>query len=132
MINHSLTFVLLRLAVGMSMFGHGFVRVLKLPKFSAWMVEKFAGSMVPEILVTPFSYALPIIELVIGVLLLIGLFTRLSLIVGGLTMVALIFGSSMLEDWGAIPSQMIHTFFFAVLLSYLNYNAYSIDEALKR
>lgn len=132
MINHYLTFVLLRLAVGMSMFGHGFVRVLKLPKFSAWMVEKFTGSLVPEVLVMPFSYALPIIELAIGVLLLIGLFTRLSLIVGGLTMVALIFGSSMLEDWGAIPSQMIHTFFFAVLLSYLNYNAYSVDEALKR
>ena len=132
MINHSLTFILLRLSVGMSMFGHGFVRILKLPKFSAWMIEKFANSMLPEALVVPFSYALPIIELAIGILLLIGLFTRISLIVGGLTMVALIFGSSMLEDWGAIPSQMIHTFFFAVLLSYLNYNAYSVDNALKR
>lgn len=132
MINHSLTFVLLRLAIGMSMFCHGFVRVFKLPKFSAWMVEKFANSMIPEAAVVPFSYALPIIELVIGVLLLVGLFTRVSLIVGGLTMIALIFGSGMIEDWGALPSQMIHTFFFAVLLSYLNYNQYSVDEALKR
>jgi thiosulfate dehydrogenase [quinone] large subunit len=132
MINHSLTFVLLRLAIGTSMFCHGFVRVFKLPKFSTWMVEKFADSMLPDALVIPFSYALPVIELVIGILLLIGWFTKQALVAGGLTMIALIFGSGMLEDWGALPSQMIHTFFFAVLLSHLNYNAYSVDEALKR
>lgn len=132
MINHSLTFVLMRLAVGMSMFGHGLVRIVKLPKFSAWMVGQFEKSMLPEALVTPFSYALPIIEFGIGVLLLIGLFTKQALIIGGITMVLLIFGSSMIEEWGAIPSQMIHTFFFAVLLSSLNYNSYSVDNALKR
>jgi thiosulfate dehydrogenase [quinone] large subunit len=114
------------------MFCHGIVRVVKLPKFSTWMLEKFANSILPEALVTPFSYALPIIELVIGVLLLIGLYTRISLTIGGFTMVALIFGSGMIEDWGALPSQMIHTFFFAVLLSHLNYNSYSVDNALKR
>lgn len=132
MINNSLTFVILRLAIGTSMFCHGIVRVVKLPKFSAWMVEKFVNSMLPEAIVIPFSYALPIIELVIGVLILIGLFTRISLVVGGFTMIALIFGSGMIEDWGALPSQMIHTFFFAVLLSYMNYNAYSVDEMMKR
>lgn len=132
MINHSLTFVLLRLAVGMSMFGHGLVRIVKLPKFSAWMIGQFEKSILPEALVTPFSYLLPIIEFGIGVLLLIGLFTKQALIIGGITMVLLIFGSSMIEEWGAIPSQMIHTFFFAILLSYLNYNSYSVDNALKR
>lgn len=132
MINHSLTFVLLRLAVGISMFGHGLVRIVKLPKFSAWMVGQFEKSILPEALVTPFSYLLPIIEFGIGVLLLIGLFTKQALIIGGITMVLLIFGSSMIEEWGAIPSQVIHTFFFAVLLSYLNYNSYSVDNALKR
>ncbi|HEY1054496.1 MAG TPA: DoxX family membrane protein [Emticicia sp.] len=132
MINHSLTFVLLRLAVGMSMFGHGLVRIVKLPKFSAWMVGQFEKSMLPEALVIPFSYVLPIIEFGIGVLLLIGLFTKQALIIGGITMILLIFGSSMIEEWGAIPSQLIHTFFFAVLLSYLNYNSYSVDNALKR
>ncbi len=132
MINHSLTFLLLRLAIGMSMFGHGLVRIVKLPKFSAWMTEKFVNSMLPQAMVISFSYALPIIEFVIGVLLLVGLFTRLSLLVGGLTMVALIFGSSMIEDWGALPSQLIHTFFFAVLLSALNFNSYAVDNLLKK
>lgn len=132
MINHSSTFLLLRLAIGMSMFGHGFVRVFKLAKFSEWMLGKYQNAMLPIAIVKPFSYALPIIELVIGILIIIGLFTRQALLVGGLTMVILIFGSSMVEDWGGIPSQMIHTFFFAILLSYLNYNSYAVDNLLKK
>lgn len=132
MINHSSTFLLLRLAIGMSMFGHGFVRVFKLAKFSEWMLGKYENSMLPVALVKPFSYALPIIELVIGLLIIIGLFTRQALMVGGFTMIVLIFGSCMVEDWGGIPSQMIHTFFFAVLLSFLNYNSYAIDNLLKK
>ncbi|PLK43223.1 DoxX family protein [Emticicia sp. TH156] len=132
MINNSSTFLLLRLAVGMSMFGHGFVRVFKLAKFSEWMLGKYENSLLPAALVKPFSYALPIIELVIGVLIIIGLFTRQALLVGGITMVILIFGSCMIEDWGGIPSQMIHTFFFALLLSNLNHNSYAVDSASKK
>ncbi|WP_259014289.1 DoxX family protein [Emticicia fluvialis] len=132
MINNSSTFLLLRLAVGMSMFGHGFVRVFKLAKFSEWMLGKYENSLLPAALVKPFSYALPIVELVIGVLIIIGLFTRQALLVGGITMVILIFGSCMIEDWGGIPSQMIHTFFFALLLSYLNHNSYAVDSASKK
>jgi len=132
MINHTITFLLLRLAVATSMFGHGLVRLPKLNGFSKWMVGQFEKSMLPELLVIPFSYALPIIEFGIGLLLLLGLFTRQSLIVGGFTMIALIFGSSMIEEWGAIPSQLIHVFFFAVLLSYLQHNSYALDNVMKR
>ncbi|WP_337044018.1 DoxX family protein [Emticicia sp. 17c] len=132
MIQNSITFVLLRLAVGMSMFGHGLVRVPKLAVFSNWMVEKFDKSFLPNALVVPFSYVLPVLELAIGVLLLIGLFTRQALITGAIAMILLIFGSSMVEDWGAIPSQLIHTFLFAVLLSYTNYNSYAADNLLKK
>jgi len=132
MINHFSTFLLLRLAIGMSMFGHGFVRVLKLAKFSEWMLGKYENSMLPVALVKPFSYALPIIELVIGVLIIIGLFTKQALFIGGITMIILIFGSCMVEEWGAITSQLLHTFFFAVLLSFMNYNSYAIDNLLKK
>jgi thiosulfate dehydrogenase [quinone] large subunit len=68
------------------------------------MVSSFEKSMLPSVLVTPFSYILPIVEFVIGPLLVIGLFTRVSLIAGGFTMVILIFGSAMVENWEAMPS----------------------------
>lgn len=113
-------FLLARIAIGMSMFGHGVVRLPKLTAFSDGMVEQFTGSMLPAFMVVPFSYLLPVAELITGILLLIGLFTREALIAGGFIMVALIFGTSMVENWGALPSQLIHTAFFCVLLRYVS------------
>ena len=41
-------FLLLRLGIGISMFGHGIVRVPKLAAFTEWMVGSMAKSMLPE------------------------------------------------------------------------------------
>ena len=129
MINNITTFLILRLAIGASMFGHGLVRLPKLSKFSAWMVTSFEKSMIPGVLVTPFSYVLPVAEFLIGLLLILGLFTRLSLVAGGVVMILLIFGTTMIENWEALPSQLIHAAFFAVLLNYVaTYNGYSLDN----
>lgn len=126
-------FLIARLAAGMSMFGHGLVRLPKLNGFSHWMVGQFQKSMLPEVIVTPFSYVLPFAEFAVGILLLLGLFTRASLIAGGFVMIALIFGSSMIEEWNAIPSQLLHTAFFAILLCFTEqYNHFSLDNRLRK
>ena len=131
--SQQLSFLLARLAVGMSMFGHGLVRLPKLQDFSQWMVGQFEKSMLPEIIVTPFSYILPITELLVGIFLLIGLFTRQALVAGSLVMIALIFGSSMIEEWGAIPSQLIHAAFFSILLIFeKSYNSFAVDLILEK
>jgi thiosulfate dehydrogenase [quinone] large subunit len=128
-----LSFVLARFAVGMSMFGHGLVRLPKLQGFSHWMVGQFEKSMLPDFIVTPFSYILPIAELLVGIFLLLGPFTRQSLVAGSLVMTALIFGSSMIEEWGAIPSQLMHAAFFSILLAFeKNYNTFAVDSILER
>jgi len=127
-----ITFLLLRLAIGASMFGHGLVRLPKLAGFSSWMVGSFEKSMLPLALVRPFSYALPILEFTVGLLLITGLFTKASLIAGALIMVALIFGTTLIESWDAITSQLVHAAFFAVLLQFVRYNTYALDNLLKR
>ncbi len=122
-------FFLARLAIGVSLLGHGLVRLPKLSGFSAWMVDKFKNSLLPEALVIPFSYALPIAELLTGGLIVLGLFTRLALTAGSWIMIILIFGSSMVEDWGAIPSQLIHVAFLTVLLVFeQSHNTYALDK----
>lgn len=127
--NSQMSFFLARLAIGVSLLGHGLVRLPKLSGFSAWMVDKFKNSLLPEALVIPFSYALPIAELLTGVLIVLGLFTRLALTAGSWIMIMLIFGSSMVEDWGAIPSQLIHVAFLTVLLVFEHsHNAYALDK----
>ena len=125
-------FLLLRLAIAASMFGHGLVRLPKLNGFSQWMVSSFEKSILPSALVIPFSYALPIAEFAIGLLLLIGLFTRVSLIAGGIVMIALILGTTLIENWEALTSQLVHADFFAVLLSFVQYNTWAVDNILKK
>lgn len=126
-------FLLLRLAVGASMLGHGLVRLPKLNGFSMWMVKSFEQSMMPALIVKPFSYLLPVAELVIGLLLVFGMYTRLALVAGCVVMVALIFGTTLIESWDAIPSQLVHVAFFGVLLQFVNTaNHYSLDRLVRK
>lgn len=129
---NALVFLLLRVGIGISMFGHGLVRLPKLNAFSQWMVGSFAKSMLPAELVRPFSMVLPFAELIIGFLLLIGLFTEPALISGAVLVLLLLFGTAMVENWEAIPSQLIHLVFFAVLLQFIASNSWSLDKILNR
>ncbi|WP_295127692.1 DoxX family membrane protein [uncultured Chitinophaga sp.] len=126
------SFLIVRLGIGASMFGHGLVRMPKLNGFSTWMVSSFEKSMLPAALVTPFSYFLPFAELIIGILLLLGLFTTQAAVAGGLVMAALIFGSCMIEHWDSIGSLLLHSVTFGVLIAYAQYNSFAIDKLLKR
>lgn len=125
-------YLLLRLAVAVSMFTHGLVRLPKLAGFSAWMVGSFQKSMLPAAMVRPFSYALPVAEFSVGLLLLLGLWTRSASIAGSLVMLALLFGTGMIENWDAVPSQLLHVAFFVALLAFLEQNIFSLDHALHR
>ncbi|WP_341842700.1 DoxX family membrane protein [Chitinophaga caseinilytica] len=129
---HTTVFLLLRLALGASMFGHGLVRLPKLRAFSTWMTGSFERSMLPKSLVEPFSYALPVAEFAIGLLLLLGLFTRPALVAGGVTMALLILGTSLIENWEAIPSQLIHAALFALLLQFVQYNGWALDQLIQK
>lgn len=126
------SFLLLRLAIAISMFGHGLVRLPKLTTFSNWMVGSFENAILPKIIVTPFSYILPIAEFAIGLFLLLGIFTKPSLVAGAIVMLILLFGTSMIENWEAIPSQLIHIAFFALLLHFADYNSWAIDTLIKK
>lgn len=130
--NTSIAYLLLRLAVGLSFLGHGLVRLPKLHEFSQWMLGLFETSVLPRFLVLPFSYFLPVAEFVVGVLLVLGVFTKQALVAGAIVMLTLIFGSCLIEEWNAIPSQLIHALFLGMLLVYLPHNTYSTDQFIKK
>lgn len=60
------------------------------PASSAMAVRAF--QILPYDLAGSLGYALPVVEIVIGLLLVLGLFTRVSAVVGGLLMLAFIIG----------------------------------------
>jgi len=124
------SFLLLRLGIGISMFGHGLVRLPKLAGFTKWMVTSFEKSLLPSAIVTPFSYALPILEFGIGTLLILGLLTKQALLAGSIVMLLLLLGTTLIENWEALPSQLIHLVFFAFLLQFISSNTWSLDYFL--
>src|SRR5690606_25540040 len=91
--DNKMAYLIVRLAMAVSMLAHGIVRLPKLAAFSSATVEQFNGSMLPEWLVKPMSYAIPLTELVLGITLFLGLFTRASGIGGALLMLVLMGGS---------------------------------------
>ena len=68
--------------------------VLKIGNLGESVLAVRAYQLLPYEMTTIVGYALPIVEIILGVLLILGLFTRLSALAGALLMVAFIFGIS--------------------------------------
>ena len=128
--NPGRTYLLARLPIAVSMLGHGLERITKIPEFRSHLAEQFSKSMLPPAIVSPFSLALPFLELITGALLILGLFTRFSCAMGVMLMLALILGSSMLEDWDNVFMQLIYGAYFSILYYFAFYNKYSLDRWL--
>jgi thiosulfate dehydrogenase [quinone] large subunit len=128
--NPELAFVLGRLLMGVAFLSHLLVRLPKLAEFQAGMVKQFANSMLPEVLVRPFAAGLPFVEGGIGLLLIIGLFTRPALAAAMLLMTALVFGSCLLEQWATVGTQLVYGLFLFALILHCQYNRLCLDRTM--
>lgn len=115
--NNSL-FFFARLPMAISLVGHGAVRLPKLQGFSEWMVTTMEKSFLPIGLVQAWGYVLPIIELLLGIWLLIGIQLRYCLYASLTLMAILVLGSSSIENWSAIEAQLVHGMYLFGLLWY--------------
>ena len=125
-------YLLARLPIGMAFFGHGLIRFTKLSMFSHWMVRQFSKSFIPGGLVSAFGYVLPFLEFIVGLLLLIGLFTRFAIVSGAVIILMLIFGSCMIEQWDNAFVQMIYGAYLAGLFYFVDYNGFGVDNWVKK
>jgi thiosulfate dehydrogenase (quinone) large subunit len=75
-----------------------------------------------------FASALPPVEGTLGLLLLLSLATRFSLIAGGLVVTALAIGTNLAQDWNVAGLQLIYAFlYFQLLVRRRELNRLSID-----
>ncbi len=122
-------YLLLRLALGVNMFAHGLARFgANYDKFIAWSNGLFAPTPVPAWMVGAFTHAVPPLETIIGLLLILGLFTEATLMFGGLLMICLIFGMAMVQNWEIVGVQMIYVAFYGGLLLLEGHNRFSLDR----
>ena len=127
-----LAYLILRLTMGVNMFTHGVARILDLDKFNGWLISQFSNTILPEFIVSISSYMIPFVELIIGILLILGLFTSRALLVGSLLIVALVFGSGLQENWNVMSSQMIYAIFFFILSYLIELNRFSLDRVREK
>ncbi|PHN02479.1 DoxX family membrane protein [Flavilitoribacter nigricans] len=122
-------YALARLPMGFSFFGHGLVRIPKLATFAQGMADSFQGTLLPEGFVLAFAYILPIIELILGIMLLLGIAMRQSAVAGVFLICILIFGSSLQENWSAVATQLFYGLYFAILYLFAEHNGYALMTA---
>jgi thiosulfate dehydrogenase (quinone) large subunit len=125
--DRAVAYLLIRLTIGASLFGHGLVRLPKLGAFHAHLAADFKTSILPAVLVSVCGYALPFAELVTGVLLLAGALTRAAAVAGGLVMIVLVFGSTTIEHFDVIGDQLLHASLLAAVIAFRRHNRYSVD-----
>lgn len=128
--DRAVAYLLLRLTIGTSLFGHGLVRMPKLSAFHAQMMGEFKASILPAFLVSPCVYVLPFVELAAGILLLAGALTRAAAIAGGLVMIVLVFGATSIEHFNVIGEQLMHAVLLGAVLAFRSHNRYSVDHLL--
>lgn len=122
-----IAYLILRLTLGVNMFTHGLARVLNLEGFNSWMIKEFANTILPQFMVNISSFMIPFVELIIGVLLILGLFTNKALLLGAFLITILVFGSGVKENWNVMSSQMVYAIFFFILSYLIELNRFSID-----
>jgi thiosulfate dehydrogenase (quinone) large subunit len=131
--NHRETaYGLLRVTLGVIFFFYGVGKLIGgLANFVGGMNQRFSGKL-PAAMVMPFAYAIPFCELISGVLILLGLFTKVGLTLSGLLLVGLTFGVVMLGDAPTVAHNLQYALINFILLWLVDLNRYSLDGVLAR
>lgn len=124
----STAYVLLRVIVGINYFNHGFTRMGNIPGFMDAMVGAMESAWMPEPLVRLTAFFVSPIELIAGLFLILGLFTRISLIVLFGLMAILMYGVTIVQNWDAASSQLVYNLVLFVLLAGASYNRLALDN----
>jgi thiosulfate dehydrogenase (quinone) large subunit len=131
--DRNLAYTFLRVFLGINIAVHGVSRIYSgVAAFATEQVSEFAKTPLPSRMVYLFSVSLPFAEALIGVLILVGLWSRLAYCVGFLLMINLTFGSTLRQDWTAAGWQLLYAFAYAALLAFREHNPYSVDGARRK
>ena len=96
--------------------------------FLGYLTHYFEHShLIPMGSLPAFGAVLPWVETRLGLLLMLGLFSRFTLIAGALVMTVLVIGTNLAQDWLVSGLQLIYCFLYYYLLVNLEQNTMSLD-----
>jgi thiosulfate dehydrogenase (quinone) large subunit len=125
-------YALLRVTLGVIFLFYGVGKFMGgVSNFAGGMSQRFNGKL-PAVIVTPFAYVLPFGEVIAGLLIVLGLFTRVGLLISGILLIALTFGTVMLGDAPTVAHNLQYALVNFFLFWLLELNRYSLDEIFAR
>ncbi len=127
--NIRIGYFLFRITIGVNIFFHGFMRLLT--GLSVWEVPTaaaFTDTYLPMPLVHLFLYTLPFVEVVLGTLMTLGLFTRWAMIGGAVMMLLLVYGNTARQEWGTVGNNMLYALYFWIMLALQPYDWLALDN----
>jgi len=127
----SVAYAILRLTLGVNIGLRGIVRIAHGPAaFAQGIVKQMEATILPPSVVYAFAASLIWVEAAVGILLILGLQTRLALIVGGLMLTLLTFGTMQIENFQNAWLQLTYALVFFVVLALRSWNLISLDALL--
>jgi thiosulfate dehydrogenase [quinone] large subunit len=130
--NAAIAYAILRLSFGANIMLHGVSRLLNgRAAFLAYLTHYFEHAhLIPASSLPAFGAVLPWVETSLGLLLMLGLFSRFTMIAGALVMLALVIGTNLAQDWVVSGLQLIYCFLYYYLLVHLDENTISVDAMM--
>ncbi len=129
-----LAYSALRITLGMNIFFHGAMRLITgLDAWAATEAHLFDKQpLLPMWSVSLFLHVLPFVEVLLGALTFLGLFTRWALIAGSIMILLLVFGNDTRQDWNTVGNNMHYVIYYVGLIAALRYNAFALDTLKSR
>ena len=131
--DRSLAYAVFRTTFGINIMMRGVVRIaLGQAAFVTYMLTQFKDvPVMPPAFLVPFATVLPYVESVVGLLILIGFQTRAALVIGGLLIAALTFGTMLRNDFTIAWLQLTYAIAFFLLLAFRSWNLISVDGMMR-
>jgi thiosulfate dehydrogenase [quinone] large subunit len=129
----SLAPALIRWALGLLFLVGGIGKLMDLGGFvKGYLVPAFEKTVLPGGLVATYGYALPFVEVAIGVLLILGLCRTCALVLTGVTLISLGFGQILLRQHATVANIYVYVLMTAIALWMGEHDRWALDRCCLR
>lgn len=129
----NLAYVLMRLSLGLIFLFYGLGKLsMGSGIFAANLVKQFAQTPLPAPMVGLFGRILPFIEVTLGLLITLGLFTRIGLSLAAILLMALTVGLIFLQQPAGVAQNLIFSLAVFFLIFFSEHNALALERLWSR
>lgn len=125
--------LILRLSLGQLMLVAGLGKFLRNDSVGAWvetMAKGFETTPLPLWVVIPYGYALPYVEIVLGLMLILGVLSRPAMLATAALLLSLTFGMTLQAQFATVANNTMYTALAAATFVLLRWNHFSLDHIL--